>query len=114
MRSASLRTERGFLVCSNCAIADTPFTRSRGLLGRSELAEGEGILLSPASSIHTFFMRFPIDVAFLDRDLVVQRIVERLPPWRMAGCRGTRAVLELPAGACDTVGLREADKLVLG
>jgi uncharacterized membrane protein (UPF0127 family) len=57
-------------------------------------------------------MRFPIDAVFLDRELVVRRIVERLPPWRMAGCRGARAVLELPAGTCERVSLREGDKLL--
>ena len=57
-----------------------------------------------------FFMRFPIDAVFLDRDLVVLKVVENLAPWRMAAQRGAKAVLELPAGAAS--GLRPGDRLV--
>ena len=58
-----------------------------------------------------FFMRFPIDAVFLDRDLVVMKVVEDLAPWRMAAHRGAKAVLELPAGAAS--GLQPGDRLVL-
>ena len=60
-----------------------------------------------------FFMRFPIDAVFLDRDLVVLKVVENLAPWRMAAQRGAKAVLELPAGAARQSGLRPGDRLVL-
>jgi hypothetical protein len=84
----------------------------RGLLGRRSLASGEGLLLKPASSVHTFFMRFPIDVVFLDRDLRVLSIAHDLRPWRAAGRPGARAVLELPAGECERRGLQPGDCLV--
>lgn len=58
-----------------------------------------------------FFMRFPIDAVFLDRDLVVMKVVEDLAPWRTAGQRGAKAVLELPAGAAS--GLQPGDRLVV-
>jgi uncharacterized membrane protein (UPF0127 family) len=81
----------------------------RGLLGRRELPQGEGILLQPAASVHTFFMRFPIDAVFLDRESRVLRVAENLRPWRLAGCKGARAVIELRAGECERVGLAAGD-----
>ena len=84
----------------------------RGLLGRRSLPGGEGILLRPAGSIHTFFMRFPIDAVFLDRELVVVGIETDLAPWRAAARKRAYAVLELAAGECDRRGLREGDALV--
>jgi uncharacterized membrane protein (UPF0127 family) len=97
----------GRVVCARCTVAATPFARMRGLLGRASLAPDEGILLRPASSIHTAFMRFPIDAVFLDRDLVVVRVARDLRPWRVASRRGARAVLELAAGTAAT--LRDGD-----
>jgi uncharacterized protein len=101
----------GVVVCEECLVAATPFTRMRGLLGRSSLPSGQGILLRPASSVHTFFMRFPIDVVFLDGDLRVVEIAADLRPWRVAGKRGARAVLELPAGECARRGLAVGDQI---
>jgi uncharacterized membrane protein (UPF0127 family) len=83
----------------------------RGLLGRRDLPRGEGILLRPAASVHTFFMRFPIDVVFLDRDDVVVGIEPHLRPWRTAGRRGAKAVLELAAGESERRGLVVGDAL---
>jgi len=100
-------------VCERCTVADTPILRARGLLGRSGLEPGEGILLRPASSIHMFFMRFAIDAVFLDRDLVVRKVVRDLKPWRIAGARGAKAVLELAAGECERRGVRPGDRLSL-
>jgi hypothetical protein len=83
------------------------------LLGRDELAPDEGLLLTPESSVHTWFMRFPIDLVFLEADLTVLAVRERVRPWRTAGHRGSRAVLELPAGTCEQRGLRPGDRLAL-
>ena len=101
----------GVVVCEECLVAATPLTRMRGLLGRSALPSGQGILLRPAASIHTFFMRFPIDVVFLDDELRVVEIAADLRPWRAAGKRGARAVLELPAGECARRGLAVGDQV---
>ncbi len=101
MRQITVRTHEGRLMCERCAVADGPLTRMRGLLGRSQLGAGEGLLLKPASSVHTFFMRFPIDVVFIDREGRVTRVVRALRPWRVAGSRRACAVLELPAGVCE-------------
>ena len=85
----------------------------RGLLGRRELPPGEGILLRPAGSIHTFFMRFPIDVVFVDRELRVISLAEDVPPWKMRGARGAKVVLELASGECDRRGIRVGQQLAL-
>jgi uncharacterized membrane protein (UPF0127 family) len=109
----TLRREDGTVVCERCTLADSPVTRLRGLLGRDGLEQGEGLLLQPASSVHTFFMRFPIDVVFLDRALVVVGIADAVDPWRAASRRGAKAVLELPAGESSRRGLVVGDRLTL-
>ena len=83
----------------------------KGLLGRRALSQDEGLLLEPASTIHTWFMRFPIDVVFLDRELRVLRVAESVRPWRFAAKRGAKSVLELAAGAAGRAGLRVGDVL---
>ena len=85
----------------------------RGLLGRRSLPAGEGILLRPAGSIHTFFMRFPIDAVFLDRDLLVLRIERSLGPWRTASWHGAKAVVELASGECERRGIEIGDALAV-
>ena len=101
------------VVCERCTVADRALARLRGLLGRSELRAGEGLLLRPAPSIHTWFMRFPIDAVFVDGELRVLAVRRDLRPWRMAGRRGARAVLELAAGEAQRRGVRVGTQLVL-
>jgi uncharacterized protein len=101
------------VVCERCVVADRPYARMRGLLGRSELPRGEGILLRPAGSIHTFFMRFPIDAVFLDRDGNVLGVEHRMKPWRTAWRKGAKAVLELPAGEAEREALAPSVRLAL-
>lgn len=100
------------MVCARCVLADNPWRRLRGLLGRSELPRGEGLLLRPAGSVHTAFMRFAIDIVFLDDDLGVIGVEPRVPPWRVKGRRGARSVLELPAGEAEAQGIDVGDRLV--
>jgi uncharacterized membrane protein (UPF0127 family) len=106
-----LRRAGGEIVCARCEIADSPWKRMRGLLGRSGLAADEGMLFRPAGSIHMFFMRFPIDAVFCDRDLVVVGVERDLKPWKTAGRKGAKVVVELPVGAAD--GLEPGDRLFL-
>jgi hypothetical protein len=106
MPQVALANDDGTVVCEHCLLAETMFTRLRGLLGRKGLAEGEGLLLRPASSIHTAFMRFTIDAVFVDRENRIVKVAAELRPWRMAACRGSRAVLELPAGEAARRGMR--------
>ena len=107
----TLVTANGTVVCPRCRVAKDPWTRMRGLLGRRQLDDGEGILLRPASSVHTWFMQFPIDVVFLDRELSVLRVVPQLRPWRAAARRGAASVLELAAGECAARGVGVGDRL---
>jgi uncharacterized protein len=109
---AFLRFEDGRAVCERCVLADTPLARMRGLLGRRSLPSGEGILLRPASSVHTAFMRFAIDAVFLDRELRVLKVAPSLRPWRTAARRKAHAVLELGAGESERRGLKPGDRLV--
>ena len=109
---ASLAREDGRVVCEHLLVATRPLMRMRGLLGRTNLPAGEGILLRPAGSVHTFFMRFPIDVVFLDRDEVVVGIEPSLQPWKTAGRRGAKAVVELAAGECERRGVQVGDRLI--
>ncbi|HEY7148036.1 MAG TPA: DUF192 domain-containing protein [Gaiellaceae bacterium] len=113
MQELTLTRSDGSVVCERVSLADSPVTRMRGLLGRDGLEQGEGLLLRPASSIHTFFMRFPIDAVFLDRSLVVVGIHDAIDPWRAASQRGAKAVLELPAGESSRRGLAVGDRLTL-
>ena len=108
----TLKRENGDVVCDRCVVAASSFSRMKGLLGRSELRSGEGLLLRPASAIHTFFMRFPIDAVFLDREWRVVGIADDVAPWRTAARKGAKAVLELPAGESARRGLRPGDVLV--
>lgn len=90
----------GLPVVDRCTVADTPTRRLRGLLGRPALEEGEGMVLRPSWGIFTAFLPAPIDAIFLSNDQTVLRIVEGLKPFRYAGCRGARDVVEARAGTC--------------
>lgn len=82
--------------------AESFVARAVGLLSRSGLGRGEGLWIEPCAQIHTFFMSFPIDAVFLDRDLKVLRVYEGLGPWRVsAWVRGARSVIELPSKAAS-------------
>jgi uncharacterized protein len=106
LHQVALANDDGTVVCERCLLAETPLARLRGLLGRNGLPPGEGLLLKPAGSIHTAFMRFAIDAVFLDRGNTVVKVASALRPWRTAACRGARSVLELPAGEASRRGLR--------
>lgn len=108
-----VRKADGTVVSERCEIADRAFPRMRGLLGRKGIEPGGGMLLTPEPSVHMLFMRFPIDVVFLDRDHKVVGVRHDLRPWRVAGERGAYATLELPVGAAGTAGIEVGDELVL-
>jgi uncharacterized protein len=108
-----LVNDRDAIICERCVVAHSPLARMKGLLGSRELPEGDGLLLLPAPSVHTCFMRFPIDVVFLDWDLTVMDVVEGLKPWRAAGRRRARAVLELALGEARRRNIRPGDRLNL-
>jgi uncharacterized membrane protein (UPF0127 family) len=104
----------GSILGSRVTLAVGVRSRLQGLLGRSDLAPDEGLWLEPCASIHMFFMRFAIDVVFVDRLGTVVKPCEHVGPWRLAsGGRCARAALELPVGTIDRSDTRAGDRLEL-
>ena len=98
---------RGSVLAVNVRLADTPRSRRIGLLKHQMLGAGEGLWIYPTQAIHTFGMRFPIDVAFLDSALRIKRIYHGLAPFRLTSfVWGAKSVLELAPGSLtgDRVG----------
>ena len=107
------RTRDAVLIeCGN--IADNPWTRLRGLLGRRELAQGDGLLLRPDNSIHTIGMQFAIDVLFLDPAGRVAHLIREMPPLRLSPIVfRARDVLELAPGTIARTGTLLGDQIAL-
>jgi len=94
-------------------VADTRRSRRKGLLGRDAMEPSEALILTPCCAIHTAFMRFAIDVVFIDSRGRVLKIVQKLRPWRMAIAPRAHAVIELAGGALDTRPLAVGDSVCL-
>ena len=93
-------------------LANTPWSRLRGLIGSRPLRPLEGLLIVPCKSIHTHFMRFPIDVLFVNAAEEVVALHHALPPWRLGGSHGSaRFVIELPAGTLASTGTQVGHRL---
>jgi uncharacterized protein len=99
------------VVSDNCHFANTVLKRMVGLLNRGKLEKGEGLLLDRCHGIHTFGMRFSIDVLFLDKDFCVIRAVKGLPPLRTCIVKKSVYVLEVPVGALDSSHTVEGDQI---
>jgi uncharacterized protein len=93
-----LNVTRGTVLATQLTKAHTGATRKKGLLGRESLLPGEGLWIAPCESVHTFFMRFPIDLVYLDRKLKVRKVRHSVGAWRVSACFAAHSVLELPAG----------------
>jgi len=102
----------GRTVCRSCSVADRPWSRLRGLLGRDRLEVDEGMLFSHTGSVHTYGMRFPIDVVFLAKDLTVLSAHAHVGRSRTVKHRGAAWTLELPAGSCHRRGITVGKHLV--
>lgn len=90
----------------------TALERARGLLGRPALAEGQGLLITPCNSVHTFFMRFAIDVVFINRNNTVVKVMHRLRPFRVAIAARSCMVLEIPPGVAARAAIHKGDNLI--
>ena len=102
---ALVNDRHGRVVAGTLLTAFDSSSRRRGLLGRDSLPEDSALIIVPSNAIHTFFMRFAIDVAFLSKTGRVLKTCSAIPPWRISWAWGGFAVVELPAGAlarCDT------------
>jgi uncharacterized protein len=103
----------GQLVASKVIAAFDRATRNKGLLGHHAPEPRSAIILAPCSSVHTWFMKFSIDIVFVVRDGRVLRIRPRCRPWRLAFGLGAFAVIELPSGTAEASGIRVGDRLSL-
>ena len=102
------------MLADRCDVADNLISRGLGLIPRSRLGSGEGLLLTRTGSITMWFMRFAIDAVFIDRDRRVVKVAADLAPWRFAIlARGARDVIELPAGTAARTGTQAGDELLL-
>ena len=111
MTTRVLNQTRGNVVCERTEVAGNPFTRMRGLLGRAGLDQGSGMLFRGESSIHSAFMRFEFDAIFMDRELRVVKLAERIKPWRALGAKGAGNILELAGGEISRLGVAVGDQL---
>ncbi len=102
---------RNALLADRADIADTSQKRRTGLLKHASLELGEGLWIAPCEAVHTMFMKFPIDVLFLDRKRRILKIRGSMKLWRMAICFRAHSVLELPAGTTDRTGTSAGDQL---
>jgi uncharacterized membrane protein (UPF0127 family) len=100
----------GRLLLDRLRFARRARTRMRGLLGRRELAGGEGLAFGE-KSIHRFFMRMSLDIVFCDRELRVLKVVAELRPWKMAACAGAQYVLEIGPGEAERLGIVVGERL---
>ena len=103
---------QGTLLADNCDYACTFFARFKGLQLRRDFPGGCGLLIKPCNSIHMFFMRFPIDVVFIDVNNTILYIEESIKPWKISKVVSkSKCVLELPAGTVSTTGTKPGDSL---
>ena len=107
-------TTKNLFLAQDALIASTPFFRMKGLLGRKTFNDGEALVIRPCNSIHTFFMRFAIDVLFLDRQNKVIAMLNNVLPWRVSPVywRGY-SVVELPSGVIKKSETAVGDEIIL-
>jgi uncharacterized membrane protein (UPF0127 family) len=92
-------------------VADTSEKRRVGLLKHARLDSGSGLWIDPCESVHTFFMKFPIDLVYLDKHQKVRKVRHAVPPWRLSACLTAHSILELPAGTARKSGTLPGDEL---
>jgi uncharacterized membrane protein (UPF0127 family) len=107
IRNATRNTELG----DSIGIANTSATRRTGLLKHTHLGPGEGLWIVPCESVHTFFMKFAIDLVYLDREHIVRKVRHAVGPWRMSACLSAHSIIELPAGTVKASSTVAGDKL---
>lgn len=111
MKTVTIYREPDKTPVAKAKVASSPWPRFWGLMGKRALPEGEALLIEPCYSVHTMFMRFPIDVVFLDGDQEVMKIAGALKPFRASVCRGAKRVLEMRPGDAARAGIVVGDRL---
>lgn len=104
---------RNTVLAREADVADTSAKRRTGLLKHERLEPGAGLWIVPCESVHTFFMRFPIDLVYLTRDHRVRKTRSAVGPWRLSACLPAHSVLELPAGTVQETGTQPGDQLAI-
>lgn len=102
---------RGTLLGDSIAGARTSSERQTGLLKHHGLEQGQGLWIVPCEGIHTFFMKFAIDVVYIDRKKRIRKLVRQIGPWRLSFCLPAHSVLELPTGTIDQTKSEKGDQL---
>jgi uncharacterized membrane protein (UPF0127 family) len=92
-------------------VADTSEKRRTGLLKHTRLDPGSGLWIVPCESVHTFFMKFPIDLVYLDKNRKVRKVSHAVPAWRLSACLTAHSILEFPAGTAKESGTQPGDEL---
>lgn len=100
-------------LASSVELAATSAERRKGLLGRDAMTPGSALVITRCNAVHTFWMRFSIDVAFVDSAGIVKKVVEDLRPWRMAGALFASTAIEFPAGTLKEGALQVGDRVYL-
>jgi uncharacterized membrane protein (UPF0127 family) len=107
-----LNVTKGIVIAQEAECAFSLGQRLKGLLGRASLAANRGMIIKPCSSIHTFCMRFAIDVLFLDKDLRIIRLIKNIPPNRLSPIVwGSKMAIELPAGQASQTNTQAGDQV---
>ena len=102
---------RQTVLADSADVADTSKKRRTGLLKHDRLEAGQGLWIVPCESVHSFFMKFPIDLVYLDRAKKVRKVRHRMVPWRVSACLAAHSILELPAGTVAATGTQPGDQL---
>lgn len=102
---------RGTVLGDAIDVADTSEKRNTGLLKHTDLKPGEGLWIVPCEGVHTFFMKFAIDLVYIDRKHVVRKVVSSVPPWRLSMCLPAHSIVELPAGSVEPTTTAKGDQL---
>ncbi len=113
-RSLVMRNQRTGAIVADCLLpAFDSQSRRTGLLKHTSLDPHTAMLIAPTNAVHTFFMRFAIDIAFVNKDGRILKISRGLPPWRMSAAWGGYAVVEMAAGAFEKADTAAGDHLVI-
>jgi uncharacterized protein len=102
---------RNAVLADSAEVADTSEKRRTGLLKHDRLDPGQGLWIVPCESVHSFFMKFAIDLVYLDRSKKVKKVRHNMVPWRMSACLTAHSILELPAGVLKSTGTKAGDQL---
>ena len=102
---------RGTVIGDSINSAETSAERTVGLLKHEGLRENEGLWIVPCEGVHTFFMKFALDLIYIDRKKVVKKVISNIPPWRVSYCLPAHSILELPVGTIQRTGTTKGDQL---